>query len=246
MWCPFTRVVLEEKVYPLDEKKKQVKEFKFRRDTGINTIATKLIVNEKFTSFAAVLEAVEDYLKDLGDSNYLPLARELADIWSGLDGNSNNVLLFIFVDELNGVFCPNKWWCVLETGNIEYDVGKILVAAEHVTIPCSEHRNRFALALYNERGVLADRCEIFQHHKRSWVSSNFHLFDEIDSIVAKARISILEVLLAQLVCSIFLGLRALKLMCSNLYEAATSGWGKRTVWILYKYKQCLTRHYVSL
>ena len=69
MWCPFTRVVLEEKVYPLDEKKKQIKEFKFRRDKAINTIATKLIVNEKITSFAAVLEAVEDYLKDLGDSN---------------------------------------------------------------------------------------------------------------------------------------------------------------------------------
>ena len=65
----FTKVVLEEKVYPLVEKKKQIKEFKFRRDKAISAIATKLIVNEKFTSFAAVLEAVEDYLKDLGDSN---------------------------------------------------------------------------------------------------------------------------------------------------------------------------------
>ena len=35
--------------------------------------------------------------------------------------------------------------------------------------------------------LLADRCELFQHHKRSRASSSFHLFDENNSIVAKAR-----------------------------------------------------------
>lgn len=184
--CPFTRMILEKSVYPLDEKKEQIKEFRRKRDATLTKIATKLIANGSFKTFGGVLEAVEDYLKDLGDSNYLPLARELADIWSGIDGSSS-IPLFLFVDELKGQVRQNRWHCALKSGKILYDVGKILVAAEHIgSQGRGGHKTRFALVLYNEHEILVERCEIFQHNDRPRTSSAFHLFNVKDRIVAKA------------------------------------------------------------
>jgi len=183
--CPFTRVLLKKDVYPLKEKKKQIEKFTHKRDAAIRKIAQKLIENGRFRTFGEVLEAVEDYLKDLGDSNYLPLARELANIWSGIDGSSS-IPLFLFVEEIKGQVRQNRWHCALKSGYLQFDVGKILVAAENIGHQGHNSKNRFALVLYNEHDILVERCEIFQHHERSRVSKTFHLFDANDSIVTKA------------------------------------------------------------
>jgi len=185
--CPISRTELENSVYPLLEKKKKIQEFRQKRDDAISEIAQKLISNGSFETFGEVLEAVEDYLKDLGDSNYLPLARELAGIWTGIEG-SGCVPLFLFVDKLRHVRETNKWLCAVE-GNIDYDVGKILVAAESIgNLDRHGPKNRFALVLQNESGAVVERCELFRHHSHSTTlpSSTCNLFDNTDAIVAKA------------------------------------------------------------
>jgi len=186
--CPISRTELENSVYPLLEKKKKIQKFKQKRDHAISVIAQKLISNGSFKTFGEVLEAVEDYLKDLGDSNYLPLARELAGIWTGIE-DSGCVPLFLFVDKLRGHVRETNKWLSVTSGNVDYDVGKILVAAESIgNLDRHGPKNRFALVLQNERGSVVERCELFHHHShsRTLPSSTCNLFDNTDAIVAKA------------------------------------------------------------
>jgi len=157
--CPFSRVILKPDVYPLDEKKKQINSFKNQRDRAITTIARKLISNGSFENFSEVLEAVEDYLKDQGDSNYLPLARELANIWTGI-GGKGDVPLFLFVDELKGQVRQNKWLSAIKSETIDFQVGRILVSVERIGDEGrSIHKTTKTMTLLNDKSSLTSEIE---------------------------------------------------------------------------------------
>jgi hypothetical protein len=153
-----------------------------RRDSNITQIARKMIARGSYDSFHDVLEAMETYLKGLGE-NYLPLARELAAIWSGV---RNPPSLMLLIDRLK-IKNTNQWITAVESGRIEEKVYKILVSAETF----QDHgrgtnRSFLALSLYDEMGKLIERCRLFEDPRQG--KSNPHrAFGRRDRIVTNAK-----------------------------------------------------------
>ncbi len=188
--CPFTGKQLSSQVYPVQEKKEQIKQFRMKRNTIITQIAQRLLLlmapapapeEKRFESFHNVLDAVEIYLKG-NDENYLPLVRELTAIWCGNRNPPSTVLL---VDRLEATSRPDgdgdgdagdagdggdgdgsewTWTTAVESGRIEKKVYKILVSAETFKDESRGSHNRsccLALALFDDAGEVVERCKLF-------------------------------------------------------------------------------------
>jgi len=183
--CPFSGDKVRGDVYPVTSQKKAIEAFKAKRDRNVIEIARKLIASGEFESFVDILDAVEHYVNGLGDS-YLPLARELAAVWSGVREISNIMLL---VESLRHHSVRNKWTTAVASGKLHDRIFRIIVSAE--VFRSHGRRNvkgEVALSLYNERDMLVERCTIFdctEDGRRS--NTQNQVFGRNDRIVTKAR-----------------------------------------------------------
>ena len=184
--CPFTRKVLRLEVYPATEKRMQIEKFKARRDHAISNIARKLIAEGKYRSFHDVLDAVEDYLKSTGDVNYLPLARELANIWSGFH---ESCPILLIVESIDPRRSGDKWHCALRSAPLEEKIRKMLVSIESlVQKGRGFQKPHLSIVLYNENGVLLERVLPFEASQHSRMRLRTHkMFEKSDPIISKAR-----------------------------------------------------------
>ena len=184
--CPFSRKILRLEVYPATEKKLQIEQFKAKRDHAISSIAKKLIADGKYRSFHDVLDAVEDYLRRIGDVNYLPLTRELANIWSGFHESCPMLLL---VEGINPRKPGDKWHCALQSAPLDEKVRNMLVSIESlVQKGRGFQKPHLSIVLYNDNGVQVERVSPFEvsHHGKFRLCT-YRMFDKHDPIVSKAR-----------------------------------------------------------
>jgi hypothetical protein len=180
--CPFSGKRLSNDVYPVDEKKRQIEYFRMKRDGNITQIARKLISQGSYDSFHDVLDAVEVYLKDLGE-NYLPLARELAAIWSGVRNPPSTMLL---VDRLQ-IAGTNSWKVAVESGRLEERVYKILVSTElYEDQGRGSYKSSLALCLYDNEDEIVEKCILFEDSDYRRRESHC-VFGKNDAIVKNAR-----------------------------------------------------------
>ena len=180
--CPFTGRRLTSVVYPQDKLKNKIGYFRIRRDSNITQIARKLIEREKYDSFNDVLQAVEIYLKGLGE-NYLPLARELAAIWSGVR-NPPSVMLLV---EHLSVKDANQWITAVESNRLEESIYKIIVSVEVFKDMGKGSRKTFlALSLYDDMGELVERCKLFDGSSYGGRELT-RVFGKRDRIIMNAR-----------------------------------------------------------
>lgn len=169
-------------VYPVEDLKRQIDYFRMRRDSNITQIARKIISKGTFDSFRDLLDAVEVQLKGLGD-NYLPLARELAAIWSGV---RNPPSLMLLVDRLK-IKGTNKWISAVESGRLEDKVYKILVSVEMFNDHGMGARRSFlSLTLYDEMGEIVERHKLFDGNDHQGAYKH-RSFGKRDKIVTSAR-----------------------------------------------------------
>jgi len=78
--CPFTRIALEKKVYPLVEKRRKLQEFKEKRLDNMIITAQTLLAEQSMTELDNVLEAADSFLHDLGEATYIHQSRKLAEL----------------------------------------------------------------------------------------------------------------------------------------------------------------------
>ncbi len=184
--CPFSGKRLSSKVYPVEQKKKQIEHFRMKRDSNITQIARKLIAEGRFESFHDVLDAIEVYMKGIGE-NYLPLVRELAAIWSGSRNPPSTMLL---VDRLKARPGNNKWMTAVESGRIGEKVYKIMVSVENFRDEGSRgsHRSYLALSLFDDAGELIERRKLFDDPYNGGNSPAHCVFGKQDRIVSSARV----------------------------------------------------------
>ena len=185
--CPFTGKSLHSTVVALAPNKREIDQFKATRDRNVNEIARKMISSGDFESFHAVLEGVETYIKGHGD-NYLPLARELASMWSGVREASCVMLL---VESLESQPYSRTCQTVVASGGIEDRVFRIIVSAEYYRDRAKrDDRSGLFLSLYNDRDLLVERSKIFtsQGYGRNTSTKNHHIFGKHDQIVTKSKV----------------------------------------------------------
>ena len=188
--CPFSREPLKPDVYPIREKSEAIVKFKSRRDKAILEIARKLMEDGSYNSFHDVLQGADTYLKEIGETNYLPLMKELADIWTGVDGTRGDPPMILIVEKLNSSSALEDGWCCAVTSEkLQYHVSHILVSTETFKEyrRGSYERTVLAIGLYDEKGVLVERTILFDNAGNPLRKAHLiRTFGPRDAITAKA------------------------------------------------------------
>mmetsp|Transcript_11900 Transcript_11900/g.15025 ORF Transcript_11900/g.15025 Transcript_11900/m.15025 type:complete len:588 (+) Transcript_11900:70-1833(+) len=179
--CPFTGKELNSIVYPLEEKKKQIKDFRKRRDENVTKLVRALIAEGK--SFQNILDDTEVYLKKTNE-NYLSFTRDLSEIWVG--SYREVAATTILVEHLR-IKDGNTWMTAAESGPVEDEIYKILVSAEIFKDKGKgSHRSFLALSLYDNEGQLVERSKLFKD-PHSGKGNPYCSFGKKDLIVTNAR-----------------------------------------------------------
>ena len=181
--CPLTGKPLTDSIVALKPTKKEIERYKATRDRNVVEIARKMIASGDYDSFHLVLEGVEHYVRGLGE-NYLPLARELAAMWSGVREASCIMLLVEKIDHSRG------FQTVVASGGLQDKTFRIIVSAEYYRDQSWKHNNRngLFLSLYNDRDQIVERYRLFGQRRSHGRSSMFYeVLGKHDFLVTKSK-----------------------------------------------------------
>ena len=182
--CPVSSKILDGSVFTLTPKKREIEHFKATRDRNVTEISRKMIASGDYDSFHLVLEGVENYIRSLGE-NYLPLARELAAMWSGVREASSIMLLAENVDSQS---YSRSHQTIVSSGGLQDKVFRIIVSAEHFRDQASrrDDKSGLYLSLFNDHDLLVERCKLFDcHQERN--TKHHQIFGKHDRIVTKSK-----------------------------------------------------------
>ncbi len=182
--CPISSKHLDGTFFSLSPKKREIERFKATRDRNVTEISRKMIASGEYDSFHLVLEGVENYIRSLGE-NYLPLARELAAMWSGIREAPTVMLLAENVDSKS---LSRSQETIVSSGGLQDKVFRIIVSAEYFRDQSyrRDEKSGLYLSLFNDHGLLVERAKLFDDRKER-NASHHEIFGKHDRIVTKSK-----------------------------------------------------------
>ena len=182
--CPVSGKALDDSVITLASEKREIEHYKATRDRNVAEIARKMIASGDYDSFHLVLEGVENYTKTIGD-NYLPLARELVAMWSGIREASCIMLL---VDKVDPQSHARSNHTLVSSGGLQERAFRIIVSAEYFRDESfrRDSKSGIYLSLFNEHNLLVERSKLFDYRSEK-DANHYQIFGKHDRIVTKSK-----------------------------------------------------------
>lgn len=183
--CPISGKHLSDSIISLASQKREIEHFKAIRDRNVIEMARKMISSGDYESFHSVLEGVENHIKGLGE-NYLPLARELVAMWSGVREAAGLMLL---AENISSHGHSRACQPIVASGGLQDTAFRIIISAEYFKdqSPRRDEGSGIFLSLYNERDLLVERCKLFDYRTYGNNTKNHHVLGKHDLIVTKSK-----------------------------------------------------------